>query len=163
MVMITRFHPSQQQEVTTMILDIQNGEFLLGLEDDEQPDLLDTEGFYKEGGFWVARLKGEIIGCIGLQKLNPDCGILRKLFLKRAYRGSQYGIASRLLSALLAEAEELGLSRILLDTPAVARASHSFYRKNGFIEISPAEIPEEYSYIDRDSLLFVLELPAKRP
>ena len=144
-----------------MILEIQNGEFLLGLKDDEQPDLLDTAGFYKDGGFWVALLKGEIVGCIGLQKLNPDCGILRKLFLKGAYRGGQYGIASRLLSALLVEAEALGLSRILLDTPAVAKASHSFYRKNGFIEISPEEIPSDYSYIDRDSLLFSLELPGK--
>ena len=82
--MITRFHPSQQQEVNKLILNIQNGELLLGLKDDEQPDLLDTAGFYKEGGFWVAQLQGEIIGCIGLQRLNSDCGFLRKLFLKRA-------------------------------------------------------------------------------
>lgn len=161
--MITRFHPSQQHELTILILDIQSGELSLGLKDDEQPDLLDTKGFYKDGGFWVAQLEGELIGCIGLQRLNSDCGILRKLFLKRACREHDRGIACQLLRTLLVEAKDIGLSRIFLDTPAVAKASHSCYRKNDFIEINPKGIPPEYNYVDRDSLFFVPELPAKRP
>lgn len=45
---------------------------------------------------------------------------------------------------------------LILDTPSVAHTSHKFYEKAGFYRISDS--PIEYHYLDRDSLLYLLDL-----
>ena len=47
---------------------------------------------------------------------------------------------------------------IILDTPSVAHASHRFYEKSGFCRIDKSELPVPYSYPDRKSILYMLEL-----
>ena len=48
---------------------------------------------------------------------------------------------------------------IILDTPAIGHASHKFYERAGFYRISTEELPVAYSYPDRDSILYLLNLP----
>ena len=50
---------------------------------------------------------------------------------------------------------------IILDTPSVAVKSHAFYDKSGFRRIIKAELPIEYHYPDRDSLLYMIDLEVK--
>ncbi|KAF0091982.1 MAG: N-acetyltransferase GCN5 [Fusobacteria bacterium] len=50
------------------------------------------------------------------------------------------------------------MKHIILDTPAVATRSHYFYRKVGFRLIDNVDLPVEYSYPDRNSLLFILDI-----
>lgn len=59
---------------------------------------------------------------------------------------------------LLEYDENAGVKCIILDTPSVARASHRFYEKAGFQRISRESLPIEYSFPDRDSLLYILYL-----
>lgn len=47
---------------------------------------------------------------------------------------------------------------LILDTPSVAKVSHKFYEKAGFRKIDKAQLPIEYAYPDRDSLLYMLDL-----
>jgi N-acetylglutamate synthase-like GNAT family acetyltransferase len=103
-------------------------------------------------------LENQLVGCIGLQKLSLKIGVLRKLFVKKELRGTDLNIAQGLFEKLKEEAKNLHLETILLDTPAVAEASHRFYLRNGFKEISKREIPENYSYPDRNSKIFELRL-----
>ncbi len=49
-------------------------------------------------------------------------------------------------------------SLIFLDTPSVAHASHRFYERAGFRKIDAGQLPVAYSYPDRDSLLYLLDL-----
>ena len=46
----------------------------------------------------------------------------------------------------------------LLDTPSVAHASHKFYERAGFHRIDTTDLPIAYSYPDRDSFLYMLDL-----
>lgn len=156
--MIKNLEHRQQSELREFVLGIQNGEFGLGFREEEQLDLLDTFDFYKDGGFWIAEFDGKIIGCIGLQKLNSTLGVLRKLFVQKELRGKELNIAQKLFDKLINEANSLGLEKILLDTPAVAEASHRFYQRNGFREIGRAEIPDGYVFPDRNSKIFELKL-----
>ena len=155
---ITFFKSEQQAALTAFVLSIQNGEFGLGFTEDEQLDLINTSKFYDDGGFWIAQLNNEIVGCIGLQQLNSKIGVLRKMFVKKELRGTDLKIAQRLFDILKAEALELGFDSILLDTPSIAKASHRFYQKNGFSELDKSEIPQEYKFPDRDSRIFKLSL-----
>jgi hypothetical protein len=101
MVTIDKFETKDQAEVKHFVLTIQNQEFQLGFGEMDQPDLLDTEGFYAGGGFWVAKIEQEIVGTIGLQYVDSQNSVLRKMFVKKEHRGPILNIAQTLFDTLL--------------------------------------------------------------
>lgn len=145
--------------VVKFILKIQNVEFGLNILSHEQPDLLHLTEFYSGGGFWVAKIDHEIVGTIGLQKISSEVAVLRKMFVKKELRGIKPKIAQILFEKLIQEARLLGLKTIYLDTPAVAKASHHFYERNGFIEVMDrSTLPVDYKYTDRSSRVYKLSI-----
>lgn len=146
------------EETVALILNIQNNEAKIGLSLEEQPDLLHIDASYREkgGAFWLALEKGEVIGTLGLMRKEQQCAVMKKFFVKKEFRSQKVGAA--LYKELLAFAKETGIRHILLDTPSVAHASHRFYEKAGFRRIAAAQLPIPYTYPDRDSLLYLLEL-----
>ncbi len=145
-------------EIRSLILGIQNDEAKIGLSLQEQPDLLDIRRNYQQSGgeFWIALSDGRVIGTIGLMVKERHCAILKKFFVKKEFRSQKVGLA--LYHKLLNYARDRGVHHILLDTPSVAHASHRFYEKAGFRKIGTEELPVPYSYPDRDSILYLLDL-----
>ncbi|SDG17901.1 GNAT family N-acetyltransferase [Epilithonimonas hungarica] len=154
MITISNFNKSDQREAKNFVLNIQNVEFLLGFTEAEQPDLGDLEKFYSNGGFWVAKTDNEIIGTIGLQRLNDSNGILRKMFVKKEYRGKAFGISQQLFDTLIDFAKANEIKNIWLDTPGIATASHKFYERNGFRPADKTNLPQGYVYPDRNSKIY---------
>ncbi len=145
-------------EIIALILSIQNDEAKIGLSLQEQPDLLDIHHSYQEPGgeFWIALSDGRVIGTIGLMLKEKHCAVLKKFFVKKEFRSQKIGLA--LYNELLKYAISKDVHNIILDTPAVAHASHRFYEKAGFYRISTAELPVPYFYPDRESILYLLNL-----
>jgi len=159
--MIVEYEPTFRQQVVDLIMYVQNIEYGVGLTIDDQPDILDIPAHYiaSGGNFWVALGPDrEVLGCIGLQKNSETVAVLKKFFVYAKYRGQPHGYSQHLFATLLAFAQAAHLRTIILDTPAVAQRSHSFYRRKGFREISRAELPVPYEFPDRNSLLFLLDL-----
>lgn len=104
----------------------------------------------------IALSNGKVIGTIGLMVKEKHCAILKKFFVKKEFRSQKIGLA--LYNKLLQYAISKEVRYIILDTPAVAHASHRFYEKAGFYRISTEELPVPYSYPDRDSILYILNL-----
>jgi len=156
MITIERFQLNDQNEVKDFVLNIQNNEFHLGFSETDQPDLIDLAHFYREGGFWTAKKQNEIVGTIGLQKLDPDNAVLRKMFVKKELRGRELGIAQKLFDSLYEDAKMNGVNTIWLDTPAVATASHQFYERNGFIQTDKQNLPLGYVFPDKNSKIYRL-------
>jgi N-acetylglutamate synthase-like GNAT family acetyltransferase len=151
---------ADNSQVAAFVLGIQNGEFNLGFAPHEQPDLLSLSEFYTASGFWVAKVDGELVGTIGLQRLDEETAILRKMFVKRELRGATPKVAQHLFDRLLTTARQLRFRTIYLDTPAIASASHRFYERNGFVEVmDKLTLPTTYRYPDRDSRVYRLKLP----
>jgi N-acetylglutamate synthase-like GNAT family acetyltransferase len=151
---------ADDSQIAAFVLGIQNGEFNLGFAPHEQPDLLSLSEFYAAGCFWVAKVDGELVGTIGLQRLDEETAILRKLFVKRELRGATPKVAQYLFDRLLTTARQLRFHTIYLDTPAIASASHRFYERNGFVEVmDKLTLPTTYRYPDRDSRVYRLKLP----
>ncbi len=71
-------------------------------------------------------------------------------------------IGLALYNELLKYAVSKEAHSIILDTPAVAQASHRFYEKAGFRRISTAELPVPYSYPNRESILYLLNLSKEK-
>ncbi|MEO6177162.1 MAG: GNAT family N-acetyltransferase [Flavobacterium circumlabens] len=158
MVEIIEFKAVDQSLVREFVLNIQNGEFNLGFTESDQPDLIDTEKFYHKGNFWTARINGEIVGTIGLQNLDNHNGVLRKMFVRQDYRGTELKIAQVLFEALIAFSLRIDLKVIWLDTPGIAAASHRFYEKNGFQQTDKLNLPEKYVFPDKNSKIYKLAI-----
>lgn len=155
---IETYSGKYDDEIISLILSIQNDEAKIGLSLQEQPDLLDIHRSYQQPGgeFWIALSDGRVIGTIGLMLKENHCAVLKKFFVEKAFRSQKVGLS--LYNELLKYAVSKGVHHILLDTPSVAHASHRFYEKAGFYQISTSELPVPYSYPDRDSLLYLLNL-----
>ena len=156
MITIDRFQLKDQDQVKNFVLNIQNNEFNLGFSETDQPDLIDTAQFYRDGGFWTAKSQNEIVGTIGLQKIDADNAVLRKMFVKKELRGRELSIAQKLFDTLLEDAKMKGFQTIWLDTPAVATASHQFYERNGFVQSGKQNLPNGYVFPDKNSKIYRL-------
>jgi amino-acid N-acetyltransferase len=85
--------------------------------------------------FWVAELDGRVVGCGALHVLWEDLAEVRTLASDPAVRGR--GIGGTVLSALVAQAEALGIRRLFCLTFEV-----EFFTRHGFsvIEGTPVEL-----------------------
>ena len=155
---IESYSKKYDNEIISLILNIQNNEAGTSLSLQEQPDLLDIEQSYLQNGgkFWIALSGDEVIGTIGLMIKEQQCAIMKKFFVKKEFRSKKVGLA--LYNELLEYAKGTSVHHIILDTPSVAHASHRFYEKAGFCKINTEELPIPYSYPDRNSILYMLNL-----
>ena len=85
------------------------------------------------GRFYLARIDGEIIGCIAMRRLNDKECELKRLYVRPPWR--RQGIAARLVERILSDARSVGYERILLDTLPGLTVAISMYRGMGFQDI----------------------------
>ena len=87
------------------------------------------------GVFLVARLAGEPIGCGALKVKARRIGEVKRMWVDAAARG--LGIGRRLLERLEAEARQLGLRRLRLETNRRLVEAQALYRRSGYREVAP--------------------------
>lgn len=152
MIAILPFGPEHHEGVIDVVLPIQQQEFGIPITLAEQPDLMDIPGFCQQGkgNFWVALAGAEVVGTIALLDIGGGLGVLRKMFVKRAWRGKDKGVAQSLLETLLAWASSKSVRDIYLGTTASFLAAHRFYERSGFQEIPPSELPAAFPRVSFD-------------
>ncbi len=157
-VAIETYSGGYDDEIIELILSIQNEEAKINLSLEEQPDLKDIKGYYQQGGgeFWIAKFGEKVVGTIGLIMRENNCAILKKFFVRAEYRSQRVDLA--LYRELYSYALKLSVKHIILDTQSVASASHRFYEKAGFHKTDLEHLPVSYTYPDRNSILYILDL-----
>ena len=155
---VVSYRDEYKQQVIDLILHIQNDEAKIDLPIEEQPDLLDIPRFYEKNGgrFWVAVNGDDVIGTIAFMNYGNGNAVLKKFFVRSDWRGKRVGLA--LYQTVIRYLRDHGYRQAMLDTPSVATDSHRFYERAGFRRIERSEMPFDYSYPDRDSYLYLLEL-----
>lgn len=104
-------------------------------------DLRDIEQAYlaRGGTFCVLETQdGHIIGAYGLYPTDRATCELRKMYLRRDYRGR--GLGKRLLEDALAEARRLGFRRVTLETASVLTEAIALYESYGFLPYRPEHL-----------------------
>ena len=122
-------------EYTRMLVDL-DSRFQLYLDvQDYEGELLDLEHKYgpPEGRLYLALWEGETAGCVALRPLDSERCELKRLYVRPAFRGR--GIGGELVARVLADAREIGYSRMLLDTMPGLKSAQKMYRALGFVEI----------------------------
>lgn len=89
-----------------------------------------------DGRLLLASVDEELAGCIAMRGLEDGVCEMKRLYVREGFRGQRIGI--QLIRRLIAEAREIGYSRMRLDTfpPKMGKAV-DLYRAHGFVEIEP--------------------------
>lgn len=149
---IVPFDNHDSDEVVELITTIQIAEFGVATSAEKQPDLRDIPNFYQQGAgnFWLAFVDGQLAGTIALKDVGDGICALRKMFVKKEFRGRERGIAAALMRTLLDWAGENGVREIYLGTVDVYHAAHRFYEKSGFTEVARQDVPDSVPLMDVD-------------
>ncbi|MBW8734442.1 MAG: GNAT family N-acetyltransferase [Asticcacaulis sp.] len=78
-----------------------------------------------------------LLGCAALKTLTPEHGEVKSMHTVEARRGT--GAGSRLLTHMIAEARDMGLTRLSLETGTwpYFHAAYRLYLRHGFIDCPP--------------------------
>jgi DNA-binding MarR family transcriptional regulator/GNAT superfamily N-acetyltransferase len=87
------------------------------------------------GAFLVGFVDGESVACGAVKSISPGIGSLKRMWVADAVRG--LGIGRRVLEALEAQARELGLTTLRLETNHTLQEAIRLYRSAGFREVAP--------------------------
>jgi GNAT superfamily N-acetyltransferase len=109
----------------------------------EVPDLFDLERRYggDAGAFWVARLHGEVVGSVGVERLPDGHAELHRLYLDAALRGR--GVGRALVEAVLGWCRAAGIGRLTLWSDTRFDRAHRLYQGMGFRQTGERELPDD--------------------
>jgi putative acetyltransferase len=100
-------------------------------------ELAGLPGEYRppDGGLWIARSAGRLVGCGALRPFAPGVGEVKRLFVRPGARGAGWG--RRIATTIVRRARAAGYRALVLDTLASMDVARSLYRALGFHEIPP--------------------------
>ncbi len=100
--------------------------------DGAEADLLDLERnyFQNDGAFWVYVSDGDIIGTVAVVKENHNRAVLKRVYLKKTYRGS--GIADKLLTTVYEWCKNKEIRKLYFWSDTRFDRGHQFYQRHGF-------------------------------
>ncbi len=156
MVQIVPYSSEYQDQVISLILDIQNNEFDISISAEDQPDICNISEFYQKekGNFWLALISGKVVRTISLLDIGNGKTALRKMFVKKEHRGSEFDVAKLLLDETLNWSKSKNISEIYLGTTHKFLAAHHFYEKNGFESILKAMLPADFPIMKVDTIFY---------
>ena len=87
--------------------------------------------------FWTLREGGELLGCGALKQLDPKHGEIKSMRTARAHL--RRGVAARLLTHIVDQAQRRGYRRLSLETGSAEafRPAHELYARFGFQPCGP--------------------------
>ncbi|WP_139423641.1 GNAT family N-acetyltransferase [Chryseobacterium mulctrae] len=148
------------KEIIDLVLNIQQKEFNVPITIEDQPDLMQIADFYfaNGGSFWGAFINGELVGTIALVKFDEKAAAIRKMFVKKEFRGKEHGIAQKLLETLIAYCQKNGIEEVYLGTVSILKAALRFYERNHFEVIEKELLPSKFPLMNADNVFCFLNL-----
>ncbi len=146
---IVNYKKTHQNEINAMMQEIalEFEEQILPKTTKETPKIPDT--------YWVAIHNKKVIGTVGVLVVENQYGILKKMMLKKEFRGKKLGVSKKMLTKVIRWSEENGILKIYLGTMSQFKAAHSFYKNNGFMPIKESELPHDFLKNPLDTVFFV--------
>lgn len=86
------------------------------------------------GSFLVGRVDGEPFGCVGLRQHDDQRVEVKRLFVRRSFRGG--GLSRALMAASEREAVRLGYRTVILETGTAQPEAMALYESSGYEPIA---------------------------
>jgi N-acetylglutamate synthase-like GNAT family acetyltransferase len=153
---LREYSSDYQSQILDLILSIQQDEYNIPISKEDQPDLLNIESVYqsKNGNFWIALYQREVVGTIALIDIGNRQVALRKMFVKKEYRGKTFQTASLLLHNAIAWAKTKEVKEIYLGTTLQFVAAHRFYEKHHFENVELDKLPTNFPVMQVDKKFY---------
>ncbi len=95
----------------------------------------------------LARLDGAPAGCVAFYAQDATTMEIKRMFVRPDARG--HGIGGRMMTALLAQAGQVGYRRALLSSHHTMHAAHAVYHRAGFADVPlSADFPSALAEVD---------------
>lgn len=88
-----------------------------------------------DGRLFLALEDNDFIGCVALRKFAKGIGEMKRMYLRKKFRGR--GIGRKLAITVIKEAKVIGYKEIRLDTVPWMKEAIELYLSLGFQEIEP--------------------------
>ncbi|MFC9686901.1 GNAT family N-acetyltransferase [Kribbella sp. NPDC056951] len=98
---------------------------------DDQPQV----GLHPDIAFILLLLEGSPVGCVGLQPVGPGLGEIKRMYVDPSARG--WGLSRHLLTAVEAEAQRNGITRLRLETGTQQLEAIALYTHHGYVPTPP--------------------------
>jgi DNA-binding MarR family transcriptional regulator len=109
--------------------------FERGFDPGDSIPLEDEELVPPRGAFLVASVDGEPVACGAVKRIEGEVGYVKRMWVAEGSRG--LGLGRRMLAALEAQARELGLTILRLETNRTLAEAVRLYRSSGYEEVPP--------------------------
>ena len=122
-------------EYTDMLIagDSKFSEYLVIQNYDDELEHLERKYGLPEGRLYLLYDDGILAGSVGMRKLDAENCELKRLYVRPAFRGKNYG--EMLTRRILEDARETGYSHILLDTLPFLQTAIAMYERMGFYRV----------------------------
>ena len=87
-----------------------------------------------QGGFYLALLDGDPVGCVALARFDAEAAEVKRMFVEE--RARRHGVGRALLARLQQDARAAGYRRLRLGTIETMVPAQRLYRAMGFVQIS---------------------------
>ncbi|MGQ0514108.1 GNAT family N-acetyltransferase [Bacillus sp. D-CC] len=101
-----------------------------------------------------ATYDGKVVGTVALLDIGNHQVALRKMFVKKEFRGKEWGASHKLLQTAILWAENKKLKDIYLGTTVKFLAAHRFYEKNGFQSVDIEDLPKSFPVLQVDKKFY---------
>lgn len=108
--------------------------------------------------YWIAKIDESIVGTIGLVQLSNKSIILKRMFVKKKFRGATYKVSQTLLEYVIHWCSQNHFLHIYLGTMTQFAAAHRFYEKHGFVNIDFEALPHDFVNNPIDSIFYYLKI-----
>jgi putative acetyltransferase len=95
------------------------------------------------GGFFVAYLGEEAVGCGAVRRTEPGVAEIKRMYVAPQARGR--GVGRQMVQKLESVARQLGITRLVLETGPRQPEAIAVYKTSGFVEI-----PRFGEYVNSD-------------
>lgn len=136
---ILPFDESHQEGVVSLAEELLCREYAVQPDLSDDPDLLDVAAAYPppDSAFLVALQSGQVVGTAGVRRTSATDCELRRLYVHAAHR--REGVASALVSELLAFVKRRGYRRVLLELQPHMQETVKRYGRYGFVPVPEGE------------------------
>ncbi len=124
-------------EYTDMLVENESGfkEYLSIQSFDEEIKNLSVKYGRPLGRLYILLCDNTPAGCVALKKLGEDSCELKRLYIRKKFRGNRFG--KLLCEKIINDAKEIGYKYMYLDTLAFLKTAIGLYKELGFSEIPP--------------------------
>jgi putative acetyltransferase len=88
-----------------------------------------------EGAIFLAKVDGNVAGCVALWKLEDGICEMKRLFIKPTFQG--LGLGKKMVLVLIDEAKNKGYKIMKLDTLKRLQSANYLYTSLGFVSTKP--------------------------